>query len=61
MKVFGGCNEGNPNAAIRRLGAESNEGRISNTRQLDIISAAIRRGTMKAEFPTRNNQKCSVL
>jgi hypothetical protein len=27
----------------------------------DTISAAIRRGTMKAEFPTRNNQKCSVL
>jgi hypothetical protein len=27
----------------------------------DIISAAIRWGTMKAEFPTRNNQKCSML
>jgi hypothetical protein len=26
----GGCNEGNPNAAIRRLGTDRNEGGISN-------------------------------
>jgi len=29
-----GCNEGNPNAAIRRLGADRNEGEISNSKHL---------------------------
>jgi len=27
----GGCNEDNPNAAVRRLGADCNENGISNT------------------------------
>jgi len=32
----GGCNEGNPNAAIRRLGADRNEGGISNSVKKEI-------------------------
>jgi len=30
----GGCNEGNPYAAIRRLGANHNEGGISNRNEI---------------------------
>lgn len=41
---FGGCNEDNSNDAIRRLGADHNEGKISNTSPHTQVSKRLKRG-----------------